>query len=307
MSQSEINRLVELLGQEGRENPKIQAILSAMELNPAMHNIGVRLLRGELMKEGIDAGDPGALPFVKHLPDGTVPIGPVMNGRLEGPTFSISEGTADNLQHVGAFGLTRYGKTTILQNISRHTMLRGNPVWVFDMENECSHLVPSIAGPNQPVGLQRSHLRICFFQPPNDSITPRSWLETFSALLRGETFIRDGSQNLFNDALLQLLKNKDALSGYPRYPSLYETLCHFQNLRLGGSEVRGKAWLESLVNRFTMLCHAFEETSHVTYSDMLQRLANKSVIFQFKGVRGIPLQFLTNFLIVWLACYKENQ
>ena len=165
--------------------------------------------------------------------------------------------------------------------------------------------VPAISGPHQPVPLTRPHLRICFFQPP-DSVPPRSWLETLSLLLRGETFIRDGSQNLFNDALLQLLKHTGALSGAPRYPSLYETLCYFKSLRLGGSEVRGKAWLETLVNRFTMLCHAFEETSHVTYSDMLRRLADKSVIFQFKGLRGIPLQFLTNYLIVWLACYRES-
>jgi len=306
MSNAEIIRLVELLGQEGRENSTVQDMLRAVELNPAMTDMVIRLLRIMLMNEGVDPNDPSTFPIVKHLPDGAVPLGPVINGRLDGPMFSIPEGTPSDLQHIGIFGLTRYGKSTILQNISRHTMLRGNPVWTFDMENEYSCLIPAISGSNKPVGLKREHLRICFFQPPGDWVTPRSWLEIISLLLRGETFIRDGSQNLFNDILLQLLRSKGVFSGSNQYPSLFEILSYFKGLKLSGSEVRGKTWLESLVNRFTMLSNAYRETSHVTNSNMLQLLADRSVIFRFKGLRGIPLQFLTNFLLIWLSCYKEG-
>jgi hypothetical protein len=307
MSSAEINRLVELLGQEGRDHPKTQEILAAAEVNPAMAGMATRLLRIKLINEGGDPSDPGSLPIAKQLPAGVVPLGMVMNGRLDGPVFSIPEGTPSDLQHVGVFGLTRYGKSTILQSISRHAMLGGNPVWGFDMENESSRLTAAVSGPNRPVGLKRRHLRICFFQPPGDWISPRSWLETVSLLLRGETFLRDGSQNLFNDILLNLLRSKGALSGSNRYPSLAEMLSYLKGVKLSGSEVRGKTWLESLINRFTMLCNAFRETSHVTSSNMLQLLADKSVIFRFKGLRGVPLQFLTNFLITWLSCYKEGE
>jgi hypothetical protein len=55
-----------------------------------------------------------------------------------------------------------------------------------------------------------------------------------------------------------------------------------------------------------MLVDTYEETAHVTNSDMLETLANKSVIFRFHNIRGITLLFLLNFLLMWLAYYRRN-
>ena len=102
------------------------------------------------------------------------------------------------------------------------------------------------------------------------------------------------------------MKQKGAFEGSGRYSSQAETLCYFQSLRLGGSEVRGKAWLESLVNRMTMLVNTYEPTSRVTNSNMLHLLVNKSVIFRFQNMRGVALHFLTTFLLTWLAAYRQS-
>ncbi|MHA2314902.1 MAG: hypothetical protein ACXACF_06395 [Candidatus Hermodarchaeia archaeon] len=144
------------------------------------------------------------------------------------------------------------------------------------------------------------------FQPPGDWIRLKLWVETIAFLPRGEVYIRDGGQNLFQDSLHRLLKSKGSFSGSNQFPSLAETLCYFQSLKLGGSEVRGKAWLESLINRMKMLCNCYEETAHVTSSNMLESLVNKSVIFRFQNIRGIPLHFQTNFLLTWLAKYRQG-
>ena len=185
-------------------------------------------------------------------------------------------------------------------------ILKGEPVWIFDLENEFSRLIPVAPESNKPIPISVSHLRINIFQPPSDKVTIKSWLEVVSLLLRGGTFIRDGSQNLFEDSLLRLLKSKGSFAGSGRYPSLAETLCYFESLKLGGSETRGKGWLETLVNRMKMLVNNFEQSCHVTSSDMLELLANRSVIFRLREKKGIPLQFLTNFLMLWLATYKES-
>jgi len=307
MPGGDIARLVELLGQAGRNDPKVQAMLAAVELNPQSAGAVQRMLYNMVYREGGDPNDPGAFPIVKELPQEGVPLGPVDNGRSDGPTYYIPQGTPSNLQHTGIFGETRYGKSYILMQIALQTMLRGNPVWMFDLENEFARLVPAVPEPYKPITLATQHLKINFFQPPGDWIGLKSWLEIVSLLLRGQVYIRDGGQNLFEDSLLRLLRSKGVFSGSNRFPSLVETLRYFESLKLGGSEVRGKAWLESLINRMKMLVNAFEETSHVTCSDMLQVLANKSVIFMLRGKTGIPVQFLTSFLTMWLSCYKEGQ
>jgi len=306
MPSGEIIRLVELLGQQGKDDPRVQAMVTSVELNPQNAGAVQKMLSNMLYMEGGDPNDLAAFPIVKELPQEGVPLGPVNNGRRDGPIFYIPEGTSSDVSHIGIFGLTRWGKTFILKELARHSMLQGNRVWIFDTEDEFSDLVPAVPESYKPVTVTAAHLRICFFQPPCDGVGIRSWLETISLLLRGETFIRDGGQNLFNDSLLRLCKGKGVFAGSNRFPSLAETLHYFQNLKLSGSEVRGKAWLESLINRMRMLDNTYNETSHVTSSDMLQSLANRSVIFRLQAKRGIPLQFLTNFLITWLAGYREG-
>jgi len=306
MIDNEIQRLLELLGQAGQDNPKVQATVAAAGEDPQWVEPARQMLYAMIYKEGGTPNRPGAFPIIKQLPDGLVPLGPVDNGRLEGPTFSIPRGTPENLQHTGVFGETRYGKSYILMHMARQIMLKGDPVWILDLEDEFSRLIPMVPEPNKPTALMPDHLRINFFQPPPGGWTTiRSWVEIVSLLLRGGTFIKDASQNLFEDSLLRLLKSKGSFSGSGLYPSLAETLCYFQSLRLSGSETRGKGWQETLINRMKMLVNNFEQSCHVTTSDMLELLANRSVIFRLRGKKGIPLQFLTNFLMLWLAAYKE--
>ena len=307
MPGGDITRLIELLGQAGKNDPKVQAMLSAVELNPQSAGAVQTMLYNMVRAQGGDPNDPGAFPIVKELPQEGVPLGPVDNGRLDGPIFHIPEGTSSNLSHIGVFGLTRWGKTFILKQLAYHSILQGNRVWIFDTEDEFTDLVLAVPETDRPVTATAAQLRINLFQPPGDWITNKSWLETISLLLRGETFIRDGAQNLFNDSMLRLFRSKGILAGSNQFPSLAETLHYFESLKLAGSEVRGKAWLESLINRTKMLVNAYNETSHVTCSDMLQLLANKSVIFRLQSKRGIPLQFLTNFLMIWLAGYRESR
>jgi hypothetical protein len=306
MANGEIYRLVELLGPAAKNNPQVKGLLAVLGINPRMHGTVAELLCCMLRQAGIDPNDPSVLPLVIRLPQGGTRVGTVINGSRDGPIFYVPEGSELNLENVGLFGLPRWGKTYILMQIALYTMLNGNICWIFDVEDELSRLVDAIPEPYKPVTITPEHLRINLFQPPSDGIGVRIWLQTIAFLLRGEVYIRDGAQNLFEDSLVRLLKSKGSFAGSGRYPSLAETLCYFQGLKLGGSEVRGKTWLESLINRLKMLVNTYEPICHVTSSNMLELLANKSVIFRFHNIRGIPLHFLTNFLLTWLAAYKQG-
>lgn len=177
---------------------------------------------------------------------------------------------------------------------------------MFDLEDEFARLIPALPESNKPAALTPDHLMINFFQPPGEWIDPRQWLGVIGLLLRSQTYLRDGSENIFIDNVLELFKIKGVLAGGSEFPSLAETLSYFQSLKLSGSSKRGKEWLESLTNRLTMLVHAFNATSRVTNSNMLQLLGQQSVIFRLRGYSGVPLRFLVNFLLIWLSCYKEG-
>ena len=301
-----VQRLVELLGPDAMNDPKVKGLLAALGINPRMNGTVTELICCMLRQAGIDPNDPSVLPLVIRLPQGGTRVGTVINGSRVGPIFYMPEGSELNLENIGLFGLPRWGKTYILMQIARYTMLKGNICWIFDVEDELSRLVDAIDEPYKPVTITPEHLRINLFQPPSDGTGVRIWLQTIAFLLRGEVFIRDGAQNLFEDSLVRLLKSKGSFAGSGHYPSLAETLCYFQGLKLSGSEVRGKTWLESLINRLKMLVNTYEPICHVTSSNMLELLANKSVIFRFHNIRGIPLHFLTNFLLTWLTVYKQG-
>jgi len=301
-----LDKRLEQLGPQVDNDPEIQALLAAVELNPGMVDDIDSILCGMIYKQGGDPTRAGEFPIVTSLPPGTVALGPVDNGRRNGPTFYFPEPDPSNLRHIAVVGETRFGKTTILRHICLERMLSGQLVWMFDLEDEFARLIPALPESQKPVALTPDHLMINFFQPPGEWIEPRQWLGVIGLLLRGQTYLRDGSENLFIDNVLELFIIKGVLAGGNEYPSLAETLGYFQILKLSGSSKRGKEWLESLTNRLTMLVHAFNATSRVTNSNMLQRLAQQSVIFRLRRYTGVPLRFLVNFLLIWLSCYKEG-
>jgi len=261
-----------------------------------------RILPGK----GLKGSSPHAFPIVKTLPPGDAPIGTVINGTRDGPRFDLPEGSFSDLKNVGIFGPSGCGKTYIMKSIALETMRKGNTAWIFDVEDEFSGLVAAVDKPYKPITITPEYLRINFFQPPGEGITVKRWRENIASILRSEMFIRDGAQNLFNKTLNVLLKKKGIFAGGNQFPSLVETLCDLKLFTLPYSSSRCNSCLESLFNRTERLVDTYEETAHVTNSDMLQTLVDKSVIFRFHNIRGVTLLFLLNFLLMWLAYYRRS-
>ena len=302
MAETEIDRLAKQLGPR-REDVRRLLDIAARSADGA--RLAKNLLRARLRRAGMDPDDLSAFPIVTELPPGRFRIGRVINGTAEGPVFALPEGNKANIQHTAVVGETRYGKTYILLHIARQHMNAGGCCWIGDLEDEYGALVNAIAEPFKPLVLAPRHLRINFFQPPADAVPWKVWLEDICLLLRQETFLRDGSLNLFGTEMRHLIESKGLVGGRQQFPSLAEVFEHFANLKFGGGKVRSGAWLESLTNRLGMLSDIFEETAHVKSSDMLPRLASRSVIFHLRGLRGLPLQFLVHYLVTWLARYRE--
>jgi hypothetical protein len=291
VAETELDRLAKQLGSR-REDVRRLLDMAARSADGA--RIARNLLRAKLRQAGMDTDDPSAFPLVDQLPPGSIRIGRVLNGDSEGPVLALPQGTAADVQHIGVFGPTRWGKTFILLHVSRQSMDLGGPCWIFDLEDEYARLAAAVVPERKPLILSLADLRMNLLQSPADAIHWQTWLDDLCLLLRQETFLRDGSLNLFNTEMRNLIASKVTQAGALAYPSLVEVRDRIAGLKFGGGKIRSATWLESIVNRLTMLCNTFEETAHVTRSDMLPRLAERSVIFRLRGLRGIPLQFLAD-------------
>jgi len=287
----------------GRHRPEVKRLLDVAANSERGAPVVRHVLRRQVVQAGGDPDDPASFTIVWQLPPGLMRIGHVDQGNRLGPLFALPAATRDNVQHIGIFGPTRLGKTRLMLHVARQAMAAGGRVWILDPEDEHAVLLPMLPEARRPVCLRPDDLRVCFFQPPVDSLATNTWLADLTLLARQQMFLRDGSLNLFAAEMKRLMQRKAAADG--QFPSLAETRQHFADLKFGSSKVRSSAWLESLVNRLTTLCDTFEQTAHVSSSDMLAHLAERSVVFRLRELRGIPLQFLTDFLIVWLSRYRE--
>ena len=303
MVDPEIERLAKLLG---IHRPDVRRLLDIAARSADGARLAKNLFRAKVRQAGMDPNDPAAFSRVTELPPGRFRIGHVINGDAEGPVLALPEGSRSDIQHTAIAGATRYGKSWMLLSLCRQHISAGGSCWIIDPEGEFPVLVHAVAESFKPLVLAPRHLRINFFQPPADVVLWKTWLEDICLLFRQELFLRDGSLNLFDMEMRRLIEGKGLVGGRPQFPSLAATLEHFKNLKFGGGKVRSNTWLESLVNRIGMLCNVFEETAHVTHSDMLTQLAGRSVIFYLRGLRGLPLQFLVHYLVTWLARCREG-
>jgi hypothetical protein len=302
VAETELDRLAKQLGPR-REDVRRLLDMAARSADGA--RIARNLLRARLRQAGLDPDDSGAFALVQELPPGHLQIGRAITGDQEGPVFALPEGSRSNIQHTAIVGETRYGKTYLLLSIARQHISAGGRSWIFDLEGEYNVLANAVAGPFKPLVLAPRHLRINFFEPPAATIPWRTWMADLALLFRQEMFLRDGSINLFDMEMRQVIEGKGLVGGRPQFPSLAEVFEHFRNLKFGGGKVRSGTWLESLTNRLGALMNLFEETANVKSSNMLPRLASQSVIFHLRGLRGLPLQFFVNFMLTWLSRYRE--
>ena len=286
----------------GPDDPAIRRLVKVYISDTKMRQTVRNLLKRRCVRAGFDPDDPPVFWPVRELPPGQLRMGRVTQGALPGPNFALPAEVMT--QHLGIFGHNGIGKTYLAMHLAKQAIQEGMLLWIFDIEDEYSRLSPALPA-GTLVGLEPEQLRLNLFQPPGEWISPARWLDELSLLLRGGTFLRDGSLNIFRIGMAKLLERKGITTGGTNWPSLLEVIEHFQGMSFGPKS-RSAGFIESLLNRLVTLAVIFDQTVQVTNSDMLSSLYQRSVIFRLHGLTGIPLQFLVSFLLLWLARFREG-
>jgi hypothetical protein len=101
--------LVELLG---KDTPQVQALVAAAaspDLAPHVHE----MLRSLARRRGYDPDHLPAFAIPRDLSPSDYPVGVAMSGDVVGGEVGLAEG--DLPSHVGVFGTTSSGKTTLVK------------------------------------------------------------------------------------------------------------------------------------------------------------------------------------------------
>jgi len=284
-----------------RDDPAIKRLLKTYVRDPKMRETIRIILKRRCVKAGFDPDDMPVFWPVRQLPAGKLHVGQVIQGNMPGPRLCLPSGVIT--QHLGIFGHNGTGKSYLTMYLVRQAIRAGLTVWIFDIEDEYSRLIPELLD-GQLTALEPEQLRFNIFQPPGDLISPAGWLDELSLFLRGATFLRDGSLNIFRNGMTRLFERKGINDGGSEWPSLLEVIDYFGNLKFG-PKTRSAGYIESLLNRLVTIANYFDKTAGVSKSDMLANLAGRSVIFRLHGLVGLPLQSLVSFLLLWLARFRE--
>ena len=202
----------------GRDDPRVQSLIWAAR-DPKMRDAAGLMLRNLVLQEGWDPDDPPKF----HLPRGISPshyaVGTAVSGDVRGEEIGPSETDLDS--HVGVFGMTSVGKTTLVKLLLVLFTKRVRPAsepkrrfFVWDFDGEYRSLLP-LYEPDEAIWLTPDDLSINPLQVPIGTdgrpvMAPDKWINNIREWLR-LLWLNEPSLNLFCEVLREEYRKRGIL------------------------------------------------------------------------------------------------
>lgn len=290
--------LVELLG---RESPQVKALVAA-SANPGMESTTHEMLRGLARQRGWDPDDLPRFALPQEISESDYAIGTAMSGDVAGEEIGPSE--VDLPSHIGVFGMTNTGKSTLVklllcafmektsQNIPNHTFC------ILDMHDEYRDLLP-LFGPDQLVWLTADEVGVNPFEVPLGEdgqriMPPDKWINNIREWLR-LFWLNEPSCNLFCKILSEEYERCGVLKGGKDYPRISDIIDALERLNPRKGSDRAKA-KDKLLDRLESLRGQLPGLD-VQRSRDFSKLMERSVILDLSDVKDIALPVLFALLM----------
>jgi hypothetical protein len=197
-----------LLDLLGRDRPEVKALIAAATV-PNMGPAVREMLRGLVRQEGWNPDDPPRFALPRDLSPSDYPLGVAMSGDVAGQEVGPSE--ADLPSHLGVFGITASGKTTLVKLLIHAftgkgavTQKSGRTFLVLDVHGEYRDLLPPYAA-EELVWMTADELGINPFAVPvaedgRPVMAPDKWVNTLREIFR-LFWLNEPSLNLLCEVL----------------------------------------------------------------------------------------------------------
>jgi len=293
------NILVELLG---RDSPPVRALIAAA--NSGM-NVS-EMLRSMARQEGLNPDDPPRFILPYGISPSDFPLGSAMSGDVIGPAVGPAE--VDLTSHLGIFGMTGTGKTTLLKLFLMSFAMTRTPIRglertfiVLDMHGEFRDIVMGYP-PGELIWMTADEVGLNPFEVPRGEngervMPPDKWLNNLRELLR-ELWLNEPSLNEGSRILWGMYQQSGVLNGGSDYPSISDFIEKLRGMDTPRNSDCARA-REKLLDRFESL-RAQLPGLDVHQSRDFSTLLRKSLIIDLSQTKDIALPVLFTLIVTLL-------
>ena len=246
-------------------------------------------------KYGVDSIDDQILlpPPDETEHDGDISIGTVTYLDQKKSDFKLK--LSELTRHLGIFGYTGTGKTTLARNLIRSLIKNKIPFIIFDWETSYRSLVkdhPEIK--IYTVGKDVSPFKFNFFNlPPGIDYQDyvKSVIEIFSKCYVG---------GVGSDTIMKRIF--DLAYQYNRLPMLQEVKIILDGMMTGKNQMRGREmlWKQSVLRMIEFMLYGSTGAIYNTQSDSVEPVFSDYVIFELGGLSyANDKHFFTEILTLW--------
>jgi len=290
--------LTELLG---KDSPQVQALVAAAN-NPNMEGPVHELLRCMSRQRGFNPDDLPRFALPQGMSESDYVIGTAMSGDVVGEEIGPSE--IDLSSHIGVFGQTAVGKSTMVKLLlnsfmNRKSNLARNKMFlVLDLHDEYRDTL-RLFGSDELVWLTADELGINPFEVPLGEdgqrvMSPEKWVNNIREWLR-LFWLNEPSCNLFCEILSEEYERWGVLKGGKDYPRISDIIDALKRLSPPKGSDRAKA-RDKLLDRLESLRGQLPGLD-VQRSRQFSKLMERSVILDLSDVKDIALPILFSLLV----------
>lgn len=288
--------LVELLG---KDSPEVKALVAAANAGMEVHE----MLRSLARQRGWDPDDLPRFALPEGISESDYVIGSAMSGDVVGEEIGPSE--IDLPSHIGVFGMTFVGKTTLVKMLLRAFTEKanistglGHTFFVLDIHGEYRDMLPLFKA-DELIWLTADELGLNPFEVPRGAdgqrvMPPEKWTNNIREWLR-LFWLNEPSCNLFCEILLEEYERCGVLKGGNDYPRISDIIDAMKRLSPPKGSDRAKA-KDKLLDRLESLRGQLPGLD-VQRSRDFSKLMEKSVILDLADVKDIALPILFSLLV----------
>lgn len=288
--------LAELLGED---SPEVRA-LRWMARDPQKADTVRRLLRSLCLQKRIDPDDPPAFALPVGLPPSHCPVGRAKCGGILGE--AVGPAGVDFMGHIGIFGSTGQGKTTLIKVLLEGFHRSGGRALILDAHGEYRDLLLRLP-PGECLWLTADGLGLNPFEVPRgrDGLrvtTPEKWIGELADWVR-LLWLNDPSVSFFAEVLTRLYRERGVFDGSEDYPRLSDVIAAVEREEVEPRSDRARAQ-EKVANRLENMRRMLPGLD-VHRSRDLHRLLKHTVILDITEVKDVGLAVFFSLLVTVLS------
>ena len=262
----------------------------------------LEILSAKHFQDSLDQDGPGLVPPKAEAASGEFVLGKVAyNGQALFP-FGLREN--ELLSHVGIYGRSGAGKTTLGYLLVQQLVRAGKPVLILDWKRNYRDLVNLPGFEDMAIYTAGRSTAPFRFNPliPPPGTTPQTWIKKIIAVLAHAYLLGDGVMFLMQEAIDQVYSDAGVYGGtMKRWPTFRDVLDYLRNRKAMGREA---GWMSSALRALSSLCFGEMDTLVNKGHDPVEDLLVRPVVLELDALSQTDKTFITAGLILWIHHFR---